>query len=165
MPDTWVPPRNFQFCHSPAEPAAVQNGRSHPPVSKMQIRSRRLICLTIIYGGIQRFCGLIYSRLWERFFMFDTALLRTFVAVADCGSFTNAAALLHSTQSTVSAQIQRLEEEAGRLLFERTTRSVELTPAGETLLGYARTILRLNEDARLRLTGASHAGRIRIGAN
>lgn len=97
--------------------------------------------------------------------MFDTALLRTFVAVADCGSFTNAAALLHSTQSTVSAQIQRLEEEAGRLLFERTTRSVELTPAGETLLGYARTILRLNEDARLRLTGASHAGRIRIGAN
>ena len=97
--------------------------------------------------------------------MFDSALLRTFVAVADCGSFTNAAAQLHSTQSTVSAQIQRLEEEAGRLLFERTTRSVELTAAGETLLGYARTILRLNEDARVRLTGASHAGRIRVGAN
>jgi DNA-binding transcriptional LysR family regulator len=97
--------------------------------------------------------------------MFDTALLRTFVAVADCASFTNAAALLHSTQSTVSAQIQRLEEEAGRLLFERTTRSVELTSAGETLLGYARTILRLNEDARVRLTGTSHSGRIRIGAN
>jgi DNA-binding transcriptional LysR family regulator len=59
--------------------------------------------------------------------MFDTGLLRTFVAVADCGGFTNAARLLNSTQSTVSAQIQRLEEEAGRVLFERTTRSVQLT--------------------------------------
>jgi|SRR5690242_3184528 len=97
--------------------------------------------------------------------MFETGLLRTFVAVADCGGFTNAAKLLHSTQSTVSAQIQRLEEEAGRSLFERTTRSVELTSAGETLLGYARTILRLNEDARMRLSGVPHAGRIRIGAN
>lgn len=96
--------------------------------------------------------------------MFDTGLLRTFVAVADSGGFTNAAKVLHSTQSTVSAQIQRLEEEAGRL-FERTTRSVQLTSAGETLLGYARTILRLNEDARMRLSGVQHAGRIRIGAN
>jgi len=40
--------------------------------------------------------------------MFDTGLLRTFLAVADCGGFTNAARLLNSTQSTVSAQIQRL---------------------------------------------------------
>jgi DNA-binding transcriptional LysR family regulator len=54
--------------------------------------------------------------------MFDTGLLRTFVAVADCGGCTNAAKLLNSTQSTVSAQIQRLEEEAGRLLFEGITR-------------------------------------------
>ena len=45
--------------------------------------------------------------------MFDTGLLRTLVAVADCGGFMNAAKLLNSTQSTVSAQIQRLEEEAG----------------------------------------------------
>ena len=97
--------------------------------------------------------------------MFDTGLLRSFVAVAESGGFTNAAKLLNSTQSTVSAQIQRLEEEAGQLLFVRSTRSVQLTSAGETLLGYARTILRLNEDARMRLSGPSPAGRIRIGAN
>ena len=89
--------------------------------------------------------------------MFDTTLLRTFVAVAECGGFTNAAKLLNSTQSTVSAQIQRLEEEAGHSLFVRSTRSVQLTSTGETLLGYARTILRLNEDARMRLSGVRHA--------
>ncbi|HKW33684.1 MAG TPA: LysR substrate-binding domain-containing protein [Candidatus Acidoferrum sp.] len=97
--------------------------------------------------------------------MFDTGLLRSFVAVAESGGFTNAAKLLNSTQSTVSAQIQRLEQEAGQLLFVRSTRSVQLTSAGETLLGYARTILRLNEDARMRLSGTRQAGRIRIGAN
>jgi len=97
--------------------------------------------------------------------MFDTDLLHTFVAVAESGGFTNAARLLNSTQSTVSAQIQRLETEAGRSLFVRSTRSVQLTSAGETLLGYARTILRLNEDARLRLSGVRHAGRVRVGAS
>jgi DNA-binding transcriptional LysR family regulator len=97
--------------------------------------------------------------------MFDTWLLRSFVAVVDSGGFTRAAKLLNSTQSTVSAQIQRLEEEAGRPLFVRSTRSVQLTSAGEGLLGYARTILRLNEDARLRLSGERHAGRVRIGVS
>jgi DNA-binding transcriptional LysR family regulator len=97
--------------------------------------------------------------------MFETDLLRSFVAVAETGGFTNAAKLLNSTQSTVSAQIHRLEEEAGHALFVRSTRSVQLTSAGETLLGYARTILRLNEDARLCLSGARQAGRVRIGAS
>jgi len=97
--------------------------------------------------------------------MFDSELLRSFVAVAESGGFTNAAKLLNSTQSTISAQIHRLEEEAGHPLFVRTTRSVELTSAGETLLGYARTILRLNEDARLCLSGARQAGRVRVGAS
>lgn len=96
---------------------------------------------------------------------FDTQLLRSLVAVAESGGFTHAARILHSTQSTVSAQIQRLEEVAGCPLFIRSTRAVRLTSAGETLLGYARTILRLNEDARLRLSGVRHAGRVRIGAN
>src|ERR1700722_6078422 len=96
--------------------------------------------------------------------MFDTELLRSFVAVAESGGFTKAAKLLNSTQSTVSAQIHRLEDEAGRPLFVRSTRSVALTSAGETLLGYARTIIRLNEDARLRLSGVRHAGRVRVGA-
>ena len=97
--------------------------------------------------------------------MLNPELLRSFVAVAENGGFTRAAKMLNSTQSTISAQIQRLESEAGRPLFMRNTRSVQLTAAGETLLGYARTILRLNEDARLRLSGARHAGRLRIGTN
>jgi len=97
--------------------------------------------------------------------MFDTDLLRSFVAVVESGGFTKAAKRLNSTQSTVSAQIHRLEDEAGQPLFVRSTRSVQLTSAGETLLGYARTIIRLNEDARLRLSGARHAGRVRIGVS
>jgi DNA-binding transcriptional LysR family regulator len=96
--------------------------------------------------------------------MFDTELLRSFVAVAQNGGFTRAAKMLNSTQSTISAQIRRLEDEAGRALFVRSTRSVQLTSAGEMLLGYARTILCLNEDARLRLSGARHVGRLRVGA-
>jgi DNA-binding transcriptional LysR family regulator len=96
--------------------------------------------------------------------MFDTELLRSFVAVAQNGGFTRAAKMLNSTQSTISAQIRRLEDEAGRALFVRSTRSVQLTSAGNMLLGYARTILCLHEDARLRFSGAPHAGRLRIGA-
>jgi len=96
--------------------------------------------------------------------MFDPQLLKSFVAVAESGGFTRAAARVHSTQSTVSAQIQRLENEAEHPLFVRSTRSVCLTPAGEQLLGYARTILRLNEDARLCLSGGRAAGRLRVGA-
>jgi DNA-binding transcriptional LysR family regulator len=96
--------------------------------------------------------------------MFDTELLRSFVAVAQNGGFTRAAKMLNSTQSTISAQIRRLEDEAGRPLFVRSTRSVQLTSAGEMLLGYARTILCLHEDARLRLSGAPHVGRLRVGA-
>ena len=96
--------------------------------------------------------------------MFETDLLRTFVAVAETGGFTRAANTLNSTQSTISAQIQRLENDAGRPLFLRSTRSVQLTSAGETLLSYARTIIRLNEDARLRITGNGDGGRLRIGA-
>ena len=96
--------------------------------------------------------------------MFDTDLTRSFVTVAENGGFTRAAKVLNSTQSTVSAQIQRLESDAGRPLFVRSTRSVRLTSAGEMLLGFAQTILRLNEDVRLRLSGARHAGRLRVGA-
>jgi DNA-binding transcriptional LysR family regulator len=96
--------------------------------------------------------------------MFDPELLKTFIAVAESGGFTRAAARRNSTQSTVSAQIQRLEGDAGQELFVRSTRSVGLTSAGELLLGYARTILRLNEDARFHLSGARHVGKLRIGA-
>lgn len=96
--------------------------------------------------------------------MFDTTLLRTFHAVVQDCSFTRAASRLNLTQSAVSAQIRRLEEQAGAALLVRNTRSVALTPQGEILLGYARAILRLNEDARQQLTGGGESVHVRIGA-
>ncbi|MBI0385448.1 LysR family transcriptional regulator, partial [Streptomyces albiflaviniger] len=51
--------------------------------------------------------------------MFELDLLRALVMVADCGSFTTAATRLHSTQSTVSQKVRRLEELAGHRLLER----------------------------------------------
>lgn len=77
----------------------------------------------------------------------DIVLLRAFVAVADAGGFTAAGTRLHRTQSTVSQQIRKLEEQVGRRLFERTARSLELTEDGERLLGHARRILALSSEA------------------
>lgn len=95
--------------------------------------------------------------------MFDATLLRTFHAVAQDSSFTRAAGRLNLTQSAVSAQIRRLEEQAGTALLVRNTRSVALTPQGEILLGYARAILKLNEDARQQLSGMLESVHVRIG--
>src|SRR5579864_8502430 len=83
--------------------------------------------------------------------MFDTVLLRSFVAVVQEGGFTHAAARLNLTQSAVSAHVRRLEKQTGRELLARTTRSVTLTADGELLLGYARAILALNRDARAQM--------------
>lgn len=98
--------------------------------------------------------------------MLDPILLRSFVTVADTGSFTRAATHLHLTQSAVSAHLRRLEEDLGHRLFERTTRAVSLTPAGRQLAGYARSILALTTDARLSLgTRSTLGGRVRVGAS
>jgi DNA-binding transcriptional LysR family regulator len=67
--------------------------------------------------------------------------LRYFVAVADAGTFVHAAERLHIGQPAVSQQVGRLERELGVRLFERTTRHVRLTPAGERLLSEARAVL------------------------
>lgn len=96
----------------------------------------------------------------------DTALLYTFVAVADAQSFTGAGRRLHLSQSAVSAQIVRLEEQVGRVLFVRNTRSVALSTHGQALLGYARAMLNLSEEARSRLgNDAAYQGKLRIGAS
>ena len=95
--------------------------------------------------------------------MFDTVLLRSFVAVVQEGGFTHAAARLNLTQSAVSAHLRRLEKQIGRDLLVRTTRSVTLTVDGELLLGYARAILALNQDARAQLMREPSAGTIRVG--
>lgn len=90
-------------------------------------------------------------------------LLRTFVAVADTCSFTAAAELVARTQSAVSLQVKRLEEIVGQRVFERTSRSLELTPAGVTLLEYARRILELNDESVRRMSEPPVTGVIRLG--
>ena len=67
--------------------------------------------------------------------------LRTIVAVAQHRSLTKAGEELYLTQSAISQQIRRLERELGIEVFRRTSRSVELTPEGEVILGYAHRVL------------------------
>jgi len=93
----------------------------------------------------------------------DPELLKAFIAVADHGSFTRAAAALNRTQSAVSMQIKRLEERLGVALFSRTTVSVDLSSAGERLLGYARRILLLNDEAFGSLRDHKVEGVVRLG--
>ncbi|HET9449484.1 MAG TPA: LysR family transcriptional regulator [Aggregicoccus sp.] len=96
--------------------------------------------------------------------MFDTDLLKTFVTVAEEEGFTRAATRLALTQSAVSAQIKRLEEQAGCALLTRTTRSVALTVQGEVLLSYARNILALQAEVSVRLGLGTHvSGPLRVG--
>lgn len=93
----------------------------------------------------------------------DLTALRALVAVSDAGGVTRAAALLNLTQSAVSMQIRRLEESLGVVLFNRTARRLSLTPEGEQLLGYARRMLALNDEALGRLTSGVYEGEIRLG--
>src|ERR1700749_1881198 len=95
--------------------------------------------------------------------MLDFELLRSFVAVADCGGFHRAADRLNLTQSAISQQTKRLELETKRPLFRRTTRSVALTDDGEMLLGDARRLLQLEETARQRLAAPRLSGAVRLG--
>src|SRR6202040_2601293 len=96
--------------------------------------------------------------------MMEFELLRSFVAVAECGGFHRAAERLNLTQSTVSQQIKRLKLETKSPLFRRTTRMVVLTDDGEMLLGEARRLLQLEEGARRRLTSPPLSGTVRLGA-
>ncbi|MFD0141185.1 MULTISPECIES: LysR substrate-binding domain-containing protein [unclassified Streptomyces] len=97
--------------------------------------------------------------------MYDPAQLRTFLAVAQTLSFTQAARRLGVRQSTVSQHVRRLEDATGRPLFTRDTHSVELTEDGEAMLGFARTILQAHERAAAYFTGTRLRGRLRFGAS
>lgn len=94
--------------------------------------------------------------------LFDLDLLRALLAVADCGSFTAASARLHSTQSTVSQKVRRLEEMAGHVLLVRGKRDVRPTDQGEKLLAYARRMLALNGEMLDALAGTA-AVTLRLG--
>lgn len=93
----------------------------------------------------------------------DTALLRSFVAVAETGSMTTAAKQLHLTQAAVSQQIKRLEELLERPLFEREARKLTLTTGGGMLLAKAPRLLALNDEIWASLTAPDFAGEIRLG--
>ncbi|MGI9381576.1 MAG: LysR substrate-binding domain-containing protein [Methyloligellaceae bacterium] len=94
----------------------------------------------------------------------DLDLLRTFIAVAETRHFTRASERLNCVQSAVSMQIKRLETTLDTRLFERSRRHVKLTGEGEVLLGYARRMLRMNEEALASIGRPSVHGRVRLGA-
>jgi DNA-binding transcriptional LysR family regulator len=95
--------------------------------------------------------------------LLDIDQLRTFVAIADTGSFTRAADIVHKTQSAVSMQMKRLEERVGRELFEREGRASKLSEDGERLLDYARRIVRLQAECIASFSDADLTGRVRLG--
>jgi DNA-binding transcriptional LysR family regulator len=95
--------------------------------------------------------------------LLDIDQLKTFVAIADTGSFTKAADLVHKTQSAVSMQMKRLEERLGRPVFERDGRQSKLSEDGEKLLDYARRIVRLNLECLATFGDVDLTGRVRLG--
>jgi len=89
--------------------------------------------------------------------------LRSFVTIAETGSYTRAAERLYRTQPALSVQIKRLEEHLGTRLFERTGRQTILTEPGQVLLDYAQRILDLNEEAVAKLAVTETEGSVRVG--
>jgi len=91
-------------------------------------------------------------------------LLRTLLAISRYQTFARAAQHLHKTQSAVTQQMQRLQETVGTPLFVRQGRQKRLTEAGMKLVGYARQVIALNDEAIHTLTSLPHQGTIRLGA-
>jgi DNA-binding transcriptional LysR family regulator len=94
----------------------------------------------------------------------DLDVLRTFVAIAETGSFTTAANAVFRTPSAVSMQIKKLEDVLGRTVFSRDARSVSLTTDGEILLGYARRMLAINREAVSKFIVPDITGVVRLGS-
>lgn len=92
----------------------------------------------------------------------DLTQLRYFQRVAECSSFTQAAAKCAITQPALSQQIAKLEKEFGQPLFARTSRNVALTAAGSQLLEYTEKILQLVDDAKRHITDNGQGGRLQI---
>ncbi|MDR5815460.1 MULTISPECIES: LysR substrate-binding domain-containing protein [unclassified Caballeronia] len=93
----------------------------------------------------------------------DLDLIRTFVTVADSGSMTVAAHLLHMTQGAVSQQVKRLEEQLDCPLFVRKTRKLELSRQGEPFLVKARQLLKLNDEIWADMNAQPLRGSLRVG--
>ncbi|MDA4846399.1 LysR family transcriptional regulator [Hoeflea poritis] len=93
----------------------------------------------------------------------DTDLLRTFLAIADAGSFVGGAARIYRSQSAASIQIRKLEDLIGAPVFERHGRGIRLTPVGETLEPAARQAVRLLDGTLAQLRDDGLKGSLRIG--
>jgi DNA-binding transcriptional LysR family regulator len=95
--------------------------------------------------------------------LLDVDQLRTFIAIAETGSFTKAAEVVNKTQSAVSMQMKRLEERLERPIFARDGRASKLTDDGQRLLDYARRIVKLNVETIAAFSEAELSGRVRLG--
>lgn len=93
----------------------------------------------------------------------DISLARTFLAVAEAGSFMEAAARLHVTQSTISSRIKALESQVGKALLARSKAGATLTPAGQQFHKHALALVRVWEHARLEV-GLSEEHRDHLAA-
>ncbi|AVF39661.1 LysR family transcriptional regulator [Pandoraea apista] len=93
----------------------------------------------------------------------DMDALRTFLATQQLGSLNRAAERIGRSQSAVSQQMRKLEEQVGHPLFRRQGRGLVLTDAGDMILSYAYRILDLNDEAVLAVRGASIEGVVRFG--
>ncbi len=95
----------------------------------------------------------------------DVTLARTFLMVAETGSFIDAGRRMNITQSTVSARIKGLEDLLGRPLFERSRLGAELTPAGEQFRKHALALVRLWRHAQLEVgLSGQHRDHLSVGA-
>ena len=90
--------------------------------------------------------------------------LRHFLKVAEFSNFTRAADAIGLSQPALSRSIARLEEELGQPMFERQTRNIALTEAGQLLMVRARQILTLVDDTRAEICDDGQTGRIRVAA-
>ncbi|AJX14071.1 LysR family transcriptional regulator [Burkholderia ubonensis] len=95
--------------------------------------------------------------------MLDHDVLATVVAVAETGNMTRAAEAVNRSQSAVSMQIKSLEDALGRPLFMRRPRSIVLTREGEVLLGFARRMLALRDEAWAAVVRPEVTGKVVIG--
>src|ERR1700692_3043171 len=97
----------------------------------------------------------------------DFDQLITFLEVAKQGSFSRAGEKVYRSQSAVSAQIRQLEQEYGERLFDRSGKTVRLSPAGEVLLEYAQRMVALRNESLRAVAdqGEIPRGTLSIGAN
>ncbi|MEY4873233.1 MAG: hypothetical protein RLZZ563_2563 [Pseudomonadota bacterium] len=94
----------------------------------------------------------------------DTSLLRTFVVLAETGSFSRTGGRIGRSQSAVSGQIRKLEDMFGRQLLDRDTRNVRLTAEGERLLVHARAMVAQADAMLARFRAPEIAGEVRFGS-